>query len=170
MNLHQKGLIVFHDKITRRYYLHVPVDMYISPPKKNSVESQNVISLDTGVRTFQTGYSVHREGEKEDICSGEIIEIGKGDSIYLLSLLKKTDSLEKKHQKTKKKKYQKQRLKLFVRIRNLVSELHWKTISFLLSNYSTIIIPDFRISGMVRTNKISKEIYQYILYIFLQSI
>ena len=32
----------------------------------------------------------------------------------------------------------------------MVEELHWKTISFLLENYDVIILPDFRVSQMIK--------------------
>jgi len=38
----------------------------------------------------------------------------------------------------------------------MVSELHWKTISFLMENYDTIILPDFRVSQMVRKKKLNR--------------
>ena len=39
------------------------------------------------------------------------------------------------------------------KIKNLISELHWKVSSFLVKNYDTILLPDFRISQMVRKGK-----------------
>lgn len=41
-------------------------------------------------------------------------------------------------------------------MKNLVSELHWKTISFLIENYDTIILPDFRVSQMIKGKKLAK--------------
>jgi putative transposase len=45
---------------------------------------------------------------------------------------------------------------LWKKVKNMVSELHWKTISFLVNNYDTIILPDFRVSQMLRSRKLSK--------------
>ena len=42
-------------------------------------------------------------------------------------------------------------------VKNLIAELHWKTISFLIENYDTIILPDFRVSEMVRKKKLSRN-------------
>lgn len=42
------------------------------------------------------------------------------------------------------------------KIKNLVSELHWKTVSFLVENYDTILLPDFRVSRMVKGKKLAR--------------
>lgn len=44
------------------------------------------------------------------------------------------------------------------KITNLVDELHWKTINFLISNYKTILIGDMSVKGIVcnKTSKLSK--------------
>ena len=51
------------------------------------------------------------------------------------------------------------------KIKNMVSELHWKTIHFLIKNYDTILLPDFRISGMVKSKKLPR-ITKRMLYMF----
>jgi len=40
--------------------------------------------------------------------------------------------------------------------KKLISELDWKTISFLIENYDIILLPDFRISVMIKSNKLSR--------------
>ena len=45
---------------------------------------------------------------------------------------------------------------LWKKVKNLVSELHWKTISFLIENYDTILLPDFRVSQMIRSKKLAR--------------
>jgi len=158
---HKKGLIVFHNKKINQYYLLIPVDVPIQP-KETIVEKQEIISLDTGVRTFQTGYSPN----------GEIVEIGKDDYLKISLLLEKTDIMQKKLNRTKKKKWRIRRLKLFCRIKNMISDLHWKTIKFLVSSYKTIIIPDFRIGGMVKSLRLPKKtkrmLYMYSYFAFKQ--
>ena len=58
----------------------------------------------------------------------------------MISILKKVDKAEKP-------------FLLWKKIKNLISELHWKVSSFLVENYDTILLPDFRISQMVRKGK-----------------
>jgi putative transposase len=56
-------------------------------------------------------------------------------------------------------------LMLWRRIKDRVNELHWKTICYLVKNYDKIIIPDFRISGMVKQKKLSR-MTKRLLYMF----
>jgi putative transposase len=44
---------------------------------------------------------------------------------------------------------------LWKKVRNLVSELHWKVSSFLIENYDTILLPDFRTGKMIKGKKLS---------------
>lgn len=156
---HNKGLILFHDRVKDTYHLQLPVP---AVPLEIPSENQAIISLDTGVRTFQTGYSP----------DGHILEIGKSDNLTLEKLLRKTDKLQEKYKETNNKKYQKQRLTVFRRIKNLVKDLHWKTIKYLTSNYGTILVPDFRISGMVKQKKLprmtKRMLYMYSYHAFKQ--
>ena len=45
---------------------------------------------------------------------------------------------------------------MWKKIKNLVLELHWKTISFLIENYDVIMIPDFKVSQMIKSKKLSR--------------
>ena len=60
---------------------------------------------------------------------------------------------------------------LWLKIKNKVNELHWKTINYLVKNYDKIIIPDFRISGMVKQKKLSRMtkrlLYMYCFHSFM---
>ena len=71
---------------------------------------------------------------------GKCYIIGEGAQKRLISLLKRVDKIEKPYFMWKK-------------IKNLISELHWKVSSFLVENYDTILLPDFRIKQMVRKGK-----------------
>ena len=46
---------------------------------------------------------------------------------------------------------------LWRKIKNLVSEMHWKSIHYLVSNYDIIYLPDFRVSEMIRSKKLSRQ-------------
>ena len=94
------------------------------------ISSDRVISLDPGVRKFLVGYDP----------DGKCYIIGEGAQKKLISLLKRVDNLEKSYL-------------LWKRIKNLISELHWKVSSFLVENYDTILLPDFRVSQMVGKKK-----------------
>ena len=150
----KKGLEIIHDKITDTYSLHYPVDVDYFPTTDRRgdnqaryvVEDENrFISLDPGVRKFMVGYDPQ----------GKCVIFGEGANRELSELLYKIDESEDSQERSI----------LFRRIHNLVEELHWKTISFLIAHYDTILLPDFRISGMVRGKKLAK-ITKRLLYMF----
>ena len=136
------GVEVIHEKETERYFLHVPVERNWFPEEDRRIERQatytssedRVIALDPGVRKFLVGYDPE----------GKCYIIGKGANRRLVTLLKTID-----HQVSKGKKT----YLLWKKIKNMISELHWKTASFLAKNYDTILLPDFRVGQMVRKGK-----------------
>jgi IS605 OrfB family transposase len=97
-----------------------------------------VISLDPGIRTFQTGY-----------CLDHTVQLGKNDLIRIKDLLLKRDEMISQD-RTKKAR------RIYRRILGLVNELHWKIIGFLTKNYDVIILPEFETSKMLKGKKISK--------------
>ena len=140
----EKGIEIIYEKDTGRYFLHYPVDRNWFPEEDRRNESQvkfisegdRVISLDPGVRKFLVGYDPR----------GESIFIGEDAHIELTKLLVEIDKTE----------IYKDRSILWMKAKNLVSELHWKTISFLVENYDIILLPDFRVSQMVKGKKLAR--------------
>lgn len=164
-----KNLSISIDRERKQFYLLIPVDVSWKP---NGNESQvpirekikhPYISLDPGVRTFQTGFS-----------DNHIVCIGEGGFKKIVSLLEKSDLLQSKMDdeisSRKRKRLRIRRLRVYHRIRCLVNDIHWKTIHFLTSNYHEILLPDFRISGMVKKKKMSKQtkrlLYMYSYNLF----
>ncbi|KAF5826738.1 hypothetical protein DUNSADRAFT_2217 [Dunaliella salina] len=103
-------------------------------------------AIDPGVRTMLTIYSP---------TLGECYKIGDKGITKLFRLCKHLDKLISKRVRKKRKAI----IKLRKRIRDLVTEVHCKSISFLLENFKHIIIPPFRVSQMVRKSerKLSKK-------------
>ena len=140
----EKGLEIIYEKDTGRYFLHYPVDRNWFPEEDRRNESQvkfiskgdRVISLDPGVRKFLVGYDPR----------GESIFIGEDAHIELTELLVEIDKTTTHKVKSK----------LWRKVKNLVAELHWKTISFLVENYDVILLPDFRVSQMVKGKKLAR--------------
>ena len=155
----QKGLEVIHEKETGRYFLHVPVERNWFPEEDRRHEKQvkyslpkdsnssgtgsRVIALDPGVRKFLVGYDPQ----------GKCYIIGEGAQKRLISLLKRVDKIEKPYL-------------LWKKIKNLISELHWKVSSFLVENYDTILLPDFRTSQMVKRGKPLGKLTRRLLNMF----
>ena len=140
----EKGLEIIYEKDTERYFLHYPVVRNWFPEEDRRNESQvkfiskgnRVISLDPGVRKFLVGYDPR----------GESIFIGEDAHIELTKLLVEINKTE----------ISKDRSILWRKVKNLVCELHWKTISFLVENYDIILLPDFRVSQMVKGKKLAR--------------
>ena len=122
-------------------FLHYPVDRDWFPSDDRRNDSQvkyvskgeRIISLDPGIRKFLVGYDP----------TGYSVFIGEGASKELTTLLLEIDKKDNPY-------------KLWKKVKNMVSELHWKTISFLVENYDTIILPDFRVSQMIRSRKLAR--------------
>lgn len=128
-----------------KYYLFLPTDY-----KVLDHIPMGTIALDSGIRTFQTGYS------PDDLA----VEIGKDCSLTLNPLLKKTDTLRSVASESNKRKNRKlfSRIKrINLKIKNKVDDLHWKTIKFLTSNYDTILVSDFKSGNLLKNKKLGKK-------------
>ena len=136
----EKGCEIIYEKSTDKYFLHYPVEYDFFPLDDRRNENQvkyiykgeNVISLDPGVRKFMVGYDP----------SGTTVFIGQGSNKQLIKLLLDVDKNPS--------------IKKWRKIKNMINELHWKTISFLVENYDVIILPDFRVSQMIKSNKLTR--------------
>ena len=97
-------------------------------------------SLDPGVRTFQTFFSPDSYGKIGDQAQQRIVRL----MLHLDKLLSRRSTADKRA---------KRRLTLATgrlrrKIKNLVDELHWKTIRFLLNSFDVVIIPPFSAGQM----------------------
>lgn len=132
---------VMHDSITDKYYVHMPVDQNWYPSTdirnesqiKYNVDENTIISLDPGVRKFLVGYDP----------KGNCIFFGEDAQIKLIELLLEVDKVEDGSHLLKWRK-----------IKNLVDDLHWKCINYLVKNYTHILLPDFRVKQMLCKKKL----------------
>lgn len=138
----ERGLEVIHETDTKKYYFLVPVEEDWYPREDRRRENQarstskRTIALDPGVRKFLVGYNP----------DGEIVVCGRGAHKKLKEDLLLIDTIKDSSERNKK----------WRKVKNRISEMHWKTAHFLTTNYETILLPDFRISNMVKGKKISK--------------
>jgi len=105
-----------------------------------------VLSLDPGIRTFQTGYDP----------SGWILEFGKANIGHIYRICAHMDDLQSRiYSKTvrigPKSRYRMRRAwrKMQWRIRSLVDEVHKKMVRFILANYAVVLLPTFESKDMV---------------------
>jgi len=126
-----------------KYYLCIP-------SYRNSVNNKapfEVVSLDPGIRTFQTFYSPEGViGKLGDNVDEKLIKIGKR--------IDKLESYSKSVNNSKKKMRINKRCSILrTKIKNIVNDLHWKSASYLCKNYDKIIISDFKIKNMIKVGR-----------------
>jgi len=136
---------ITYDRLRNRFTLNFPVSANWYPEDDNRNENQvrfefkgdRIIALDPGVRKFLVGYDP----------KGEMVFIGKDANKDLLCMMKQIDLTTNR----------KDRLILWKKVKNYVSELHWKTISFLIENYDLIILPEFPVQKMIKGHKLKRS-------------
>lgn len=132
--------------------------------KVQKTDRKKVVSLDPGVRTFQTFYDTEgSSGKIGDLESLKLMKKAKKLDL-LISLRKKIKEIRKRTRQNMKKRCYELRTK----VRNIVKDLHWKTCHFLCENYETILLPDFKVSNMIercpkRLRKINNEVVRRLL-------
>ena len=135
---------------------------YLSVPQKiTTVATENqggIVALDPGVRNFLTYFS-------ED---GRFGWLGIHAFDRILNLNLKRDKLLSRLALTKDKK-EKCKLKrtlnrTYHRIQDLVDELHWQCINYLVHNFSVIIFPPFEVKDMTKKGrKLRKSVVRSML-------
>ena len=130
------------------WFLYIPVKRKLD----EKVADKESCAIDPGTRKSHTIYS-------EEI----IIKIGiRKEQIKKLQIkIDKLNSLRSK-KIIKKSHYNKRNNKIQTRVRNLVDELHFQTISYLTNNFKTIFIPEFESQEIVKVNK-SKQFRRNLL-------
>ena len=122
---------------------------YILLNEKNKKEDKkksiyHTISLDPGVRCFQTGYSP----------DGHTCKIGENQNEKIKKLYGKMDMLKSRRDQClyKKRRYNlnKKYLKIEKKVRDIIYDLHNQTTSRLASEYENILLPEFSTSGMLK--------------------
>jgi putative transposase len=125
-----------------RYFLCIPSfrdESFIEP-------KHEVVSLDPGVRTFQTFYSP----------GGLFGKLGDGTVNRLAFIGQRIDRM-KSHMTTETDNQKKRRIGrrcaiLRTKISNIVNDLHWKSADYLTKTFRTILIPEFNIKEMTSVN------------------
>ena len=118
-----------------------------------------VVSIDSGIRTFQTGYCPE----------GYTVEIGKNIFKKLFPLYMKLDKLNGKYFGTRedgsftkegrrrRSIISKQEKRIYEKISNKIDDMHWKTIKFLTENYKVIVISDFKTKQLLGLKNLPKS-------------
>lgn len=152
------AISILYDKSTDKWYGCLPVERTWFPLNDHRSENQGnvngdrIIGLDPGMRKFLTGMT----------SDGESVIIGKNaykDITPLLISISKKESELRKHRKGKlilsdeevKDKINKKRIE-WARVKNLICDMHWKTIKYITSNYKYIFLEDFKVQSCIKGN------------------
>jgi len=117
------------------YFLFVPEKT--KPTVKNAYEGKH-ISIDLGVRTFATCLSENKA-----------VMIGEKCQNRITKYLKRKDAIINNNEINKEIK-KKNEFLINKKIDNLVEELHWKSINYLIKNYETVLIGDLNVKSIVK--------------------
>jgi putative transposase len=147
----KRGLEIIHEKDTDRYFLYYPVEIDWFPDLdrrndnqvRSSTSGERVIALDPGVRKFLVGYDP----------SGKMVFFGDEANKEIIPLLYEIDSLSSLIELEKNDTLKKKRLSIWRRIKGMIDDLHWKSIRYLIQNYDVIILPDYRVSQMIKKGR-----------------
>lgn len=137
-----------------RWYLSVPQKLTTMPTENQG----GIVALDPGVRNFLTYFS-------ED---GRFGWLGIHAFDRILNLNLKRDKLLSRlaliKDKRKKSKLKRTLNRTYHRIQDLVDELHWQCINYLVHNFSVVIFPPFEVKGMTKKGrKLRKSVVRSML-------
>jgi len=165
INKLKSNIIIKKEKLNG-YYMCIPMKMKnINNKHQKDIHQRhpetskyNSVFLDPGVRTFQTFYS------SDGICG----KLGHNIINKIVKCNKKIDKLKSLYGKVKKRtryNMKKRCLKLRTKIKNIISDLHWRTASWLCKNFQNIFIPSFETSQMAKKGKrkIGKKVVRNML-------
>jgi transposase len=128
------------------YYLLITRKEDISENKETEIS--NMVSLDPGVRTFQTGFGLN----------GTCFEAGKKQTEMIKKLYEKIDYMKSKQSESNRRSsvyHMKKRIEIWnKKIYDVVSNLHNQFGSFLCKEYDKIFLPRFETSGMQESYKL----------------
>ncbi len=129
-----------------RYYINI----VIQKTERKKPQKSNIVALDPGVRTFQTMYSQKSTGEFGYDTSKRLYELYRREN-RLKSII-----ATKKLTREKRYKLKKRCSLLRTKVKNIVSDLHWKTADFLTKHFQVILLPIF--SSKQMSNRKSRKI------------
>ena len=121
-----------------RWFVVTPVTCNIKKPDNQRL---GIVALDPGIRTFQTYFNPFVSGNS-----------GASDFSRIYRLCLRMDKLVSKMSTadySARKRLKMARNRISWKIKDLISEIHHKTASFLVHNFDIILIPSFETSNMV---------------------
>jgi putative transposase len=134
-----------------RYYLIIPYQKpfpeAIGQGERSLINEvkESVISLDPGIRTFQTAYTPGKVFKLGDGCATRLFS----PAIQLDRLISFEKRIIKKHRR-KRRAVRLRIIKVRKKLAHLRDELHYKIADFLTKKAKVIMLPEFKTSEMVK--------------------
>lgn len=138
-NIEKKTVNIHYNQISKEYTLLVAEKGNVINNNKN-----NYISIDEGIRTFCTA-----------ITNNEALKIGTNIYDKIKKNLERIDNINNAKNLINNNKKIKER-KYYRKIKNIVSELHWKTVNYITDNYKNIVIGDLSMKNASQKDDINK--------------
>lgn len=124
----------------KKYYMLVAEKIELKETK-----SKKYISIDQGIKPFISSRT-----------NNELISIGTNISTLIGNYLNKIDKINNSETMNKKQKRKKE-CKCYFKIKNIIDEVHWKTIKYITNNYGNVIIGNLNMKDASKkeTSKLS---------------
>lgn len=120
-----------------KYYILVAEKIELKETK-----SKKYIAIDQGIKPFVACRT-----------NNELVNIGTNIAGLMGNHIRKIDSINNSNIMNKKQKRKKER-KIYLKIKNQIDEVHWKTIKYIIDNYKNVIIGNL---SMKETSKKDKS-------------
>ena len=145
-----KSNIKIYKTKTNKYYLILTRNVINDKKENIQSERKSIVSLDPGIRTFQTCYDP----------TGMIIESGTKIKNIIHEKYKKINSYDKiindkENNHKRRKRYRELKLKKYEKITNIVDNTHNQLISYLTKNYNNILAPQLPVQKLVRKTEVN---------------
>lgn len=131
-------------KENNEWFLCVPFDAQ----GDDKVMKERTCALDPGVRKFQVIYS------EDQVVS---IEPNKEKVKRIYATLDKFQEL-RDNKLIRQRSYDKKRCRTQAKLTNMIDDMHYKTISYLTKNYTSILLPSFETQDMVQGKKLHSKV------------
>ncbi len=140
--LQKETLKIMYVKDINKYYLLISEKIDLKDTK-----SKKYITIDQGLKPFMACRT-----------NDELISIGTNTSKMIKQYLQRLDNINKANDLTKQQKRKKER-RYYLKLKNKMDEIHWKTIKYIISNYKYVIIGNLSMkdASNKKTSLISKE-------------
>lgn len=143
-NINTNGLAIKPDSDARivkkgpHYFLHFETLVNINTETHQDATYRKIIALDPGVRKFITGFS-----------ETEVVAFHRDEKL-IKKLYDKIDNLKSLRDKKWIRNPRRSIWRKETRIRNIVTDLHYKTANYLCTKYTDILIPVFETQQMIK--------------------